>query len=630
MLLLVEILEQAYRQMNGIEYRGAMIQRPGCKCPRIIRNLVLMYPAGMHSEEISRLKKAAERAALLWSDFRSDPIGFKAGKFTPKAAPPQVPGLPPPPPVQPPHKDIPTPNVLQACDEGLAIQVCFLYGEVMHRYARKPMELVKAMGRTRNGKPSVRIASIDIGGGTIDLAVADYYPSKWAANPSFKYRRLFYDGISIAGDDAAKRVLERLIFPCIVRDMGLNPGGWNTLFSTHGATQDDWPVTRRRLVSMVWQPLVRACLALVEEGEDVDSTIEDLLPDKPMELINTLNQRLRSVVDQKRKGMDLETTVLKVKIRFSQQELHRVFSQSLGQALKQYTDIVAQYRCDVLVLGGRPSAQPAIRRLIVESLPTPPGNVVFLHEQEIGDWYPFVVNGRVGDAKTCGVVGAALTFMAQFGRSSFVLNKMKTLEEEQKEEEEIKQALNEDESSESEDSSAPDDGEGAESKEEPEDEVPCILGVYNPAVMMLNKEFNLFPDDKNNDSTPFPFAGNEVLIGIRRIKNSQALAQCCYRIVKARKLVERLKASPVEAQTLVVTLGRDVAPEKRQLTGKEKLTRDVLSIKSIKGKIMVRNDKGRAVAIDAEMVARALVCELQTMMETDYWTDSGCFSEVKL
>ncbi len=61
-------------------------------------------------------------------------------------------------------------------------------------------------------EPSVRVASIDVGGGTTDLMVTTYYlRDKRALNPVQNFR----EGFRIAGDDVLSGVTEQMILPAI-------------------------------------------------------------------------------------------------------------------------------------------------------------------------------------------------------------------------------------------------------------------------------------------------------------------------------------------------------------------------------------------------------------------------------
>ena len=71
---------------------------------------------------------------------------------------------------------------------------------------------MKSLGSEPNEDREVRIACIDIGGGTSDLMIARYSLAAGAVD-TISGEMLHRDGISHAGDQLVKRLLERVIVP---------------------------------------------------------------------------------------------------------------------------------------------------------------------------------------------------------------------------------------------------------------------------------------------------------------------------------------------------------------------------------------------------------------------------------
>ena len=75
----------------------------------------------------------------------------------------------------------------------------------------------------------IRIACIDIGGGTTDLMIAKYnFESK--IDDSIRGEVLHQDGISLGGDQLVKRLLEAIIVPAFAEAMGLEEEDVQLLF----------------------------------------------------------------------------------------------------------------------------------------------------------------------------------------------------------------------------------------------------------------------------------------------------------------------------------------------------------------------------------------------------------------
>jgi hypothetical protein len=71
--------------------------------------------------------------------------------------------------------------------------------------------------------------------------------------------------------------------------------------------------------------------------------------------------------------------------------------------------LAARFNCHLVVVSGKPSELPIVRRLLEESFPILPQRIMMVKNFPAGRWYPFATpDGKIQDAKTCTVVGAAL------------------------------------------------------------------------------------------------------------------------------------------------------------------------------------------------------------------------------
>jgi hypothetical protein len=73
-------------------------------------------------------------------------------------------------------------------------------------------------------------------------------------------------------------------------------------------------------------------------------------------------------------------------------------------------DVIADNECNLVIVSGKPSELPQIRRLVARELPLPSQRIVEVADYAVGTGYPadFVDGGRIRDAKTVTVAGAAL------------------------------------------------------------------------------------------------------------------------------------------------------------------------------------------------------------------------------
>lgn len=552
-LLFVELLEHAFRQINEQLYRG---DDPGgyhsanANRRRVIRDVVLMHPAGMHSMEVQAIRTSVGNAAGLWAHFRNDPIGFREGRDSPATA------------------HIPTPTEHIACDEGLAIQTCFVYDEWRSRFVQDTGLLLDACGSPRAGKQTLRIASIDIGGGTIDVAIADYSAFSQAAAPTaLEVRKLFHDGISRAGDDVVEHLLTNHLFPAIADFMGVSERSWNELFRVDSSAAADptWQQSRIRLVNDVWLPAAYECLRRFEAGEDVECKLEELLlHSSSVNALTELGRRLATSASGSTGG----TRLTEAPIQINENDFANCVSEVLKRAVAQYCDIIGQYACDVLVVGGRAAASPTVHRLILDHLPVPPGSVFMLHGRRFAEWFPFS-GGPVVDAKTCAVVGAAVAFRAAGNMFDLFLHF------------------------------------------EPGDDRPVdILGVYNNADKSLYATAVLRPNDTRWKLMLINFS--QMILGARRIDSVEAAARPIFRLTLKKRLLDRISRGRRPNEAIEVTL------ERRPDSG------DDLKVEHAVGQLRfaVEGQEDEYIEVEAEDVS----CRLQTMVHQDYWLDDGCFA----
>jgi hypothetical protein len=585
---IVDLLEQAFQQVNSVEWRRTAQNAPMCDRRRTIQNLIIIYPAGLHSVELRNFQKSARLAARLWSLFRSAPEPFCSDAG----------GAP-----DDPEHALPVPRVQMVCDEGMAIQLCWLYGEAMHRFGADAATLIDALGRVRpvpadhadagdappRTAPTLRLASIDIGGGTIDLAVADFTvrPGR-PSSVSFECERRFYDSVSRAGDDVVRGMLEDHVFPSLVEQLGCGAVAWNRVLGTAAASSESVHELRRELVRDVWMPLAMRCLAELEQGrtEAISVRIGDACSTP------TLLARLRDAVcgPAGAHGPRLED----VQISISRRDMRRIVRNSIGRTLEQCADIVDQFDCDLLIVGGRPSSNREIREQIYAAMAVPPGQVVFLSELGVDDWYPFADrSGTIHDAKTAGVVGGSVAYRARYAIGPFTVD--------------------------------------FRDSEEPSP----IIGFLRHSDGAGYPEF---PDSQlirfGSDGEGITFPPQQPLVlASRRVDDPSAEARPIYRVRLKRSLQEDLLRWPGIQSDVTVRLElrapeNDPEPTSGPSIGL-RLVRDEVLLRegSQRGSVVRRSPGGVEEEVDAE---RALEIRPCTLMDSDgYWIDTGVFRPIE-
>lgn len=397
-----EILTQAYSQIASMDYRRFQGKEGN---PRVLRHVVLTYPSAMRAEEKevyeTLVKNAAALVAYLYNipeDRR--PNGGADEKFL-------------------------------FIDEAQAAQMVFLYQEVAETFSGSMEDFVKVYG---DDKGKVRIASVDIGGGTTDVMVAEYGDLLAGSGTSLTIQQLFQDGVNVAGDEVCRALVEEILVPQILAQIEAPAAraAFIHLFAEgdagHGAS---WRTLKAKLVPYFWLPLAR-CLWGVAEGFEIPGHVEGRAygVDDVMTLFegSTFSTAVLAEVDKFLEEVAPGFPGLRnVFFKFDRQEIERVIQDALREPLRRYSDILAQFEVDILVLAGRASALKCVRDLFLAELPVTPPRIKSMSSYRVGDWYPskWRHNGVIRDPKSTVTAGATVLHMAAKNRlAGFMLDRI--------------------------------------------------------------------------------------------------------------------------------------------------------------------------------------------------------------
>ena len=416
MFLLSEIVAQALSAINNPVVREG---RDHPNAPRRLSRIILTVPTAMPLMEQNIFKTWAKLAvetvwsALGWDealaqnasadDFRCNPI------------------------------------VRCDWDEATCTQVVWLYNEIRERFHNNADELFRLLGRPRALKqgegggaerPSLRLASIDMGGGTTDLSITTYaLHNPDQASPLIKPHQEFREGFNVAGDDIMHKIIQTQFIRKIVQaaaDRGVADaeslvGDLFRVTPQVGALSDERNRERRRakLVTRVAVPLA---LEILRRYESFDPRAADRRESLAVgEILGAtaapVGDRLDSVLSYleeplKRAGwadFNLPDQVLEIDFREVDAEVRFV----LEKVMTDLAEVVKLYDCDILILTGRPSRWPAMVLAPYRRLCLPADRIVHMHKYRVGARYPFVNHGRIEDPKTTVVIGAIICALAE-------------------------------------------------------------------------------------------------------------------------------------------------------------------------------------------------------------------------
>ncbi len=390
---IVEVLQQAYAQINSVRYRTFQ-GREGL--PRVLRHLILTYPSAMRREELDVYEALVRNAVVLTCHYLGIP-------------PEDRPNF---------NREVGGFDRFLVTDEAMAAQMVYVYQEIVDSFSGSMEELVRIFGRDDK---TLRIASVDIGGGTSDVMIAEYRDLMPGSGTALSVRKLFQDGIGIAGDDVCKAIVEDIVLEQVLAQLPsskarrelaqlLDEGD-----AGHGA---EWRTLKAKLVPYFWLPLARCYWALAEGFEipahnpERHYSMNDIwrIFDRPLPSGTILSEVDRFLGKNVPGWPGLNNLVF----RFELEEVERSIARVLREPLRKYADILAQFDVDLLVLAGRTSKLKTVRALFVSEMPVTPPRIKTMADYRVGEWYPskWQKNGRIRDPKSTVAAGAAVLHLA--------------------------------------------------------------------------------------------------------------------------------------------------------------------------------------------------------------------------
>ncbi|ANZ89357.1 MULTISPECIES: virulence factor SrfB [Enterobacteriaceae] len=576
-MMLSEVLSQALMQINSPAQRLKMNH---ASTPRRLRNVIMTVPPAMPKPERAIFEQCMLDAirlvwkALGWEEMDDESEETEQLKY-------------------------PRPGVHVKWDEATCGQLVYLYNETQTYFGGRTDEFFAATRRPDNqpdaNEPrSLKVASIDIGGGTTDLVISRYtLDNGEGINVRITPKQLFREGFKVAGDDILLDVIRLYLQPAVKTAMmkvGHSDMSAESMMSQLFGSESieaGKQVLRQQLTLQIFAPLALAILHRYEEyspengREQLNFTFRDLLTE------NMPTQKVQDYVnDVVRMGQvssEAPFSILDVPLEIDLAHLHNEFinprsgRMNICHSLRALCEVLWHYNCDVLLLTGRPSRLPGIQALLRQLQPVPPSRILPLHGYETGGWYPFNKKGCIDDPKSTASVGAMLYLLAENSRlNSFFFRTM--------------------------------------------DFVPYstirYLGMLDGNNLI--KDSNVFYRDIDLDSQTFQLpqgqgfeARGEVRIGFRQLDNERWPASALYTLkITNPNLANELAGDAIMRIELTAEQGRP-------RNGVEAVSPEKLRIESLEMDNARRNYNRKDVAFQLNtMVGNGL-------SETHYWLDSG-------
>ncbi|ENC4119809.1 virulence factor SrfB, partial [Salmonella enterica] len=379
-----------------------------------LRTLILTLPSAMPKQEREIFRQRMfEALALVWKAMGWHPQDEDF--TTPKQREKSV---------------VPVPEIQMEWDEASCGQLVWLYNEAISHYAGRTESFFNALARPdRQPEPGVvpgralRVASIDIGGGTTDMAIVHYQLDDGVgANVKITPHLLFREGFKVAGDDLLLDIIQRCVLPSLqtaLQRAGVTDAAalLATLFGDSGRI-DTQAILRQQTALQLFMPLGHAVLSAWEQSDINDpfaglhATFGDLLLRRPTSnVMNYIQQAIDHALPSGSPTFDIFNVPLQ--IQFSQLQDALLAGQfTLTTPLHAVCEAISHYHCDILLVTGRPTCLPGVQALIRHLQPVPVNRIVWMDKYQVHEWYPFSQQGRIGNPKSTAAVGAMLCSLA--------------------------------------------------------------------------------------------------------------------------------------------------------------------------------------------------------------------------
>lgn len=420
MLMLMEIIQHALITINSPSKRYTK-ELPDV--PRRLRKIILTLPAGMPITEQNIFRRWADFAvctlwnALGWQKFYVN----QKQSFTN-------------------NNYLNRPKIFSGWDEATCTQLVYVFNEIMRNYDGDSLMFFRQKGKRFDkyeNKFGVRVATIDMGGGTTDLSVTTYT----LENDSGSTTRVapiqhIRDGFNLAGDDVLKAIVRDVVLKSISRFLeNIAPKRASVLVEqTFGKNRMGGNTTeanlRTQFIRQIGIPAAYSILKFYEQLGDVQdpgnitfplrkifvSESESADGQYPLPTERVLNY-LSSVFEHE---IGESFNVLGATIDVSVNELDSLIKANISDMLKNMCEVISAYDCDVLLLTGKPSNWRAFRQEIYECASVAPSRIVPMGSYKVGNWYPYADTfGNISDPKTTVSVGAILSSLAQNSLEGF-------------------------------------------------------------------------------------------------------------------------------------------------------------------------------------------------------------------
>jgi len=365
--MVAELYEQAHRHANSVGFK----QTTNDERPRFISHIHLTYPTTFTEDEKRRYRLQVDKAMRVLFTQKK---GFAEAPFA---------------------------EILCGIDEGSAVLAHFAQTALTDSGGNAHAWL-SSIGRRCTGGSGyeARVAVIDIGGGTSDLAIANL--TQTVGNPNgVDVQLLFLDGVNKAGDDFLAEIVKTWFLPKFFKL--LKPQLSTTEeHAKFRVDYNEWILKHPEFIHTICAWVFDVFTAIGNGGSAV--TIKFQEPDRKWlrELFKFDDSH--ESIDKMINGCNLR--IEKEDVQKFQEEANRFFLPVIDRMARE----IAALDCDLLILSGKMCELRTIRDLVEGLISVPPFSIVAASE---------LVKPESGaDVKFATVLGGAQLALQQLGAAN--------------------------------------------------------------------------------------------------------------------------------------------------------------------------------------------------------------------
>ena len=299
------------------------------------------------------------------------------------------------------------------------LTICFLFAEIAKRHLNNSKEYFELYGKVRDDlkdytRHSLTVGSVDIGAGTTDVMICAYEYSE-SGQTTLKPIPLFWESFYYAGDDLLKEFVHQFIiegqFGAIknkLKEIGKENESQALLSDFFGPDHSRMSFRDRQYRKdfniQVSLPIALKFLELAQKN--VLSKVLSF-----QDIFNSGNFPNEKVLNHFEGHFGF--SFMSISWNYKAENANPIIIRTFEPLLQKIAGLMYAYKCDFVLLAGRPTSLKQIEDLFLKFYPVAPNRLKTLNNYRVGRWYPFQDgDGYFENQKSIVSIGAMIGYIA--------------------------------------------------------------------------------------------------------------------------------------------------------------------------------------------------------------------------